>query len=83
MLGLTSERYPRGGALLMSLMGGAGMASVAVVLPVMGANIDSGGPGAALQMMSSLSVILVIVFSGIWLYVRSSTRSRQEAHVAP
>ncbi len=37
MLGVTSELFPRGGALLLGLMGGAGMLSVAVALPVMGA----------------------------------------------
>lgn len=68
MLGLTSERYPRGGALLMSLMGGAGMASVAVALPLMGARIDHLGPGAALQMMATLAVPLAVVFAGLYVY---------------
>jgi len=65
MLGLTSERYPRGGALLMCLMGGAGMASVAIALPIMGARIDRFGPGAALQMMAALAIPLAIVFGGL------------------
>jgi len=68
MLGVTSQQYPRGGALLMGLMGGAGMLSVAVALPVMGARIDSFGPGAALQMMAALAVPLVVVFGGLYLY---------------
>lgn len=70
MIGITSERYPRGGALLMCLMGGAGMASVATVLPVMGAHIDKYGPGAALQWTSLLSLVLAPVFFGLWLYFR-------------
>ena len=49
MLGVTAEQFPRGGALLLGLMGGAGMLSVAVVLPIMGARIDDFGHGAALQ----------------------------------
>lgn len=37
---ITAEQFPRGGALLLSLMGGAGMLSVAVVLPIMGARVS-------------------------------------------
>ena len=76
MLGVTSQQYPRGGALLMGLMGGAGMLSVAVALPVMGARIDSFGPGAALQMMAALALPLVVVFAGLYLY-----RARQPAQL--
>ena len=78
MLGVTSQRYPRGGALLMGLMGGAGMLSVAVALPVMGARIDSFGPGAALQMMAMLALPLVVVFVGMYLY-RAQIRQPQVA----
>lgn len=79
MLGVTSERYPNGGALLMCLMGGAGMLSVAVALPLMGERIDKFGAGAALQMMASLAVPLVIVFAGMYLY-RLRSRQPQAAH---
>jgi len=78
MLGVTSQQYPRGGALLMGLMGGAGMLSVAVALPVMGARIDSLGAGAALQMMAALALPLVVVFAGLCLLrarVRQPARS--------
>lgn len=75
MLGVTSQQYPRGGALLMGLMGGAGMLSVAVALPIMGARIDRLGPGAALQMMAALAVPLVIVFGGLYLSRAHSRRS--------
>jgi MFS family permease len=80
MLGLTSEQFPRGGALLISLMGGAGMLSVAAALPIMGSKIDqivrAGGnaanaAGAALQMMSWLGLILFFIFSGLWLYFKA------------
>jgi MFS family permease len=76
MLGLTSEQFPRGGALLISLMGGAGMLSVAVALPIMGAKIDemgggATGGGAALQMMAVLGAILTVVFTGLWLYFKA------------
>jgi len=80
MLGVRSEHFPRGGALLISLMGGAGMLSVAVALPIMGAKIDeivrAGGnaanaAGAALQMMSWLGLILFFIFGAVWLYFRA------------
>lgn len=36
MLGVTSERFPRGGALLLGIMGAAGMLATSIVLPTMG-----------------------------------------------
>ncbi len=41
MLATASERFPRGGALLMGLMGTAGTLSIQFVLPAMGAIFDS------------------------------------------
>ena len=52
MLATASERFPRGGALLMGLMGTAGTLSISFVLPIMGGIFDSkkieaaGGPEA-------------------------------------
>jgi hypothetical protein len=71
MLGVTAERFPRGGALLLSLMGGAGMLSVAVVLPMMGARIDQLGAGAALQFVAGLGVVLAVIFGGLFVYFRA------------
>ena len=68
MLGVTAEQFPRGGALLLSLVGGAGMLSVAVALPVMGAQIDRFGPGAALQYVAMLGVVLAFIFGGMFAY---------------
>jgi MFS family permease len=79
MLGVTSQHYPRGGALLMSLMGGAGMLSVAAALPLMGARIDRFGAGAALQMMALLAVPLALVFAGMYLH-RLRSRQPRSAH---
>ena len=62
MLGIVSERFPKGGALAMNLVGGAGMASIAIVLPIMGGKLDSLGPGAALKSVSMLTIILIVVF---------------------
>jgi len=71
MIGVTAELFPRGGPLLLSLMGGAGMLSVGLVLPVMGAQIDRFGPGAALQMVAVLGAILTVIFGGLWAYFRA------------
>ena len=71
MIGVTAEQFPRGGALLLALMGGAGMLSVAIALPIMGARIDHFGPGAALQMVSVLGVILAVVFGGLLMYFKA------------
>jgi MFS family permease len=71
MLGVTAEQFPRGGALLISLMGGAGMLSVAVALPIMGARIDKFGPGAALQLVAGLGAILAVIFGGLLLYFKA------------
>lgn len=77
MLGLASERFPRGGALIVCLMGGAGMASVAVILPMMGARIDHYGPGAALRMVAILGAILVVVFAAMLIHVRIGDRYKR------
>jgi MFS family permease len=71
MIGITAEQFPRGGALLISIMGGTGMLSVAVALPFMGARIDKYGPGAALQMMAILGAILTVIFGLLWFYFKS------------
>jgi fucose permease len=72
MIGVTAELFPRGGPLLLSLMGGAGMLSVGLVLPLMGARMDSYGPGSALQMVAALGGILTVIFGGLWLRFKAS-----------
>jgi MFS family permease len=47
MLAAASERFPRGGALLMGLMGTAGTASIYFVLPMMGRVFDNAKIAAA------------------------------------
>ena len=71
MLGVTSELFPKGGALLMGLMGGAGMLCIAVVLPIMGAAFDKAGAGAALRTVAVLPVILTVIFGGLYAYYKS------------
>ncbi len=71
MIGVTAEQFPRGGALLISLMGGAGMLSVALALPLIGGVFDKYGAGAALQYVAILPVILTVVFGGLYVYFRA------------
>jgi len=71
LMGVLSEQLPRGGALVMSVMGSAGMLSAAIALPYMGARIDRYGGGAALQMMSWLALVLAVAFTGLWLFYKS------------
>jgi hypothetical protein len=52
-------------------MGAAGMLSVGFVLPIMGRVRDEHGAGAAFQMVAGLCAILVVIFSGVWLYFRA------------
>ncbi len=70
MLGVTAERFPKGGALLISLMGGAGFLSISFVLPLMGAQFDKLGPGAALRTVAALPVILSVVFGAMYVAFR-------------
>ena len=71
MLGVAAEQFPRGGALVLSLLGGAGMLSVGLVLPVMGERMDRLGPGAALQMVAGLGAVLGLIFTGVWFYFKA------------
>jgi MFS family permease len=83
MIGVTAEQFPRGGALVLSIIGAVGMLSVALVLPMMGERMDHFGPGAALQAVSVLGAILTVIFTGIWLYFRMRGGYRAVAILAP
>jgi MFS family permease len=67
MLGVTSERFPKGGALLLGLMGAAGMASAGAAQPIMGNMYTKFGPGGSLLHMSVLPAILFIIFLAIFM----------------
>lgn len=49
MLSVTSELFPRGGAFLLALMGGAGNLAIAFVLPVIGVWYDTQGAATAFR----------------------------------
>ena len=67
MLGYTSERYPEGGALLMGLMGAAGMASAGLSQPLLGGWYEAYGVKGALQHVAFLPAILAVVMAAFYL----------------
>jgi MFS family permease len=71
MMAVTSEQFPRGGAWLLAIMGGAGNLAVAFILPLMGSVYDSRGAAAAFQFVGVLPIVLTFVFGGLILYYRS------------
>ena len=64
-------RFPKGGSLLMCLMGGGGMLSIAIALPIMGSAFDKQGAGAALKMVAILPVILTVVFGAMFMVFKA------------
>lgn len=71
MLGVTAERFPKGGALLLAIIGGAGNLSIAFILPIMGAWYDNEGAAAAFRYVAILPLVLTVVFGGLFLYYKS------------
>lgn len=63
MLGFVSEKIPASGALGLSIMGGLGMFSVSIVLPLMGKFLDTNATGSeTLRYMAVLPAILIVAF---------------------
>jgi MFS family permease len=71
MLSVTSESFPRGGAFLLALMGGAGNLAIAFVLPVIGGWYDTQGAAAAFRYVAVLPAILTVVFAALFIYYQS------------
>jgi hypothetical protein len=71
MLGITSERFPKGGAFLMGIMGCAGNLSIYFVLPQLGKIFDSaknaaaGGPEAFDALSKATDAASVSKLNGI------------------
>ena len=70
MLGITSEWFPAGGALLLAILGGAGNLSVALILPLMGRIYDVHGSQLALRYVAVLPVSLIAIFGALWMLDR-------------
>ncbi|RNC92133.1 MAG: MFS transporter [Allomuricauda sp.] len=76
MISFVAEYIPESGALGLSIMGGAGMLSVSVVLPIMGNIIDNASANEALKIMSVLPAILIVLFIGLNLYMKKRNSSK-------
>jgi fucose permease len=71
MLGFVSEKIPASGALGLSLMGGLGMFSVSIVLPIMGRFMDTTASGVeTLRYMAVLPALLVVAFTYLFAKYR-------------
>ncbi len=68
MLGFVSEYLPETGAIGLSVMGGAGMLSVALVLPFIGDIYDVYGGVMTLRYVAILPAFLVIVFGFLFSF---------------
>lgn len=76
MISFVAEHIPESGALGLSIMGGLGMFATAIVLPIMGKIMDDNTSGAeTLQIMSILPAILIVLFTGLYFYMRSRTKT--------
>ena len=78
MLGMTSERFPAGGALLLAIISASGSISTAVAGPIMGWINDTYGAEAVLPTWATLPAILFGVFALIYLSDRATGGYRVE-----
>ncbi len=67
MLAVTSERFPKGGALLLGLMVFAGNFSIGTIVYKMGSVYDNWGAAAAFRFVSLFPAILFFVFGAWWI----------------
>ena len=66
MLSFVAEKIPESGAVGLSIVGGLGMFSVSIVLPIMGWFMDENATGAeTLSMMAILPAILIVAFGAL------------------
>jgi MFS family permease len=78
MLGITSERFPRTGALGLAIIGGSGSFATAISGPVMGWINDVHGARAVLPVWAVLPALLFVVFGLMYLTDRSRGGYRVE-----
>ncbi len=75
MLGFVAEKIPASGALGLSIMGGIGMFSVSIILPVMGRFMDLSDSGTeVLRYISTLPLLLVFLFLVLHLYIKKTEK---------
>ncbi|BCS32950.1 hypothetical protein TBR22_A21740 [Luteitalea sp. TBR-22] len=67
MIGITSERFPRSGALGMAVIGATGSFATALSGPVMGWLSETYGTEQVLPIWSALPILLVAIFGAIYM----------------
>ncbi|GGZ41914.1 hypothetical protein GCM10007049_38920 [Echinicola pacifica] len=77
MLSFVAERIPESGALGLSIIGGLGMLSVSIVLPIMGSFMDGSDSSAStFGYMAFLPALLIFIFLGLFLKFRGTNIAR-------
>ncbi|AWW29709.1 MFS transporter [Echinicola strongylocentroti] len=76
MLSFVAERIPESGALGLSIMGGLGMLSVSIVLPIMGSFMDEASGASTFMYMAILPAILIVIFTMLFLKFRHNKMVR-------
>lgn len=71
MLGITSEQFPKGGALLLSVMGAIGNVAVDRALPLMGKIYDRYGAAQAFRYVTIAPMILFFIFAAMFVYYKA------------
>jgi len=71
MLAITSEQFPRGGALLLGVMGAIGNMAVNRALPLMGRIYDQYGAAQSFRYITASPIVLVCVFGAMLLYYKA------------
>ena len=71
MLGVCSELFPKGGALLLAILGGTGNLAAAFILPIMGGWYDNYGAAAAFFYVGFLPIVTTVAFALIFLYFKA------------
>jgi MFS family permease len=66
MLGITSECFPRGGALALGVIGSAGSFSTALAGPIMGRINEIHGPARVLPIWAVIPVSIAVIFTLIY-----------------
>jgi MFS family permease len=78
MIGITSERFPRSGALGMAVIGATGSFATALSGPIMGWLSATYGTEQVLPIWSALPLLLVVIFGAIYMADRAKGGYRAE-----
>ncbi len=71
MLSFVAEYLPQSGAIGLAVVGGLGMLSVSIILPIMGRIMDDATGMEAVKFMSILPGILIFLFGGLYFYMKN------------